>query len=94
MRAAVNATYDMQLTVFAGECGALSCVDGTDGEEQDFLAGSVTWGSVAGQQYSIFGECQASSGARKKGGEETFKARFPRVAHPLVVDVSSPWLWW
>ena len=64
IRAEINATYDMQLSVFEGECNALSCLDGTDGEEEDFTAGSVTWDSLAGQKYSIFGEymwCRSST---------------------------------
>lgn len=51
--AQVSATYDMQLTVFEGECGQLSCVDGTEGTTTDFFQGKVLWDSEAGKSYKI-----------------------------------------
>ena len=55
MTATFEASYDAQLTVFAGiDCETLTCIDGTDGEPPDYQAGSVRWASASGVTYFLF----------------------------------------
>ena len=53
MGASINANYDVQMTVFAGGCSDLTCVDGTEGFTIDFFSGAVYWDSEEGVDYSI-----------------------------------------
>jgi hypothetical protein len=53
LETSVMATYDVQLTVFTGECNALTCVSGTEGFTTDFFSGSTLWESDEGTMYSI-----------------------------------------
>lgn len=45
-----------RISVFEGECDALTCVDGTRGNDPvcDFAGTTVNWFAVAGEQYYIF----------------------------------------
>ena len=53
MGASINANYDVQMTVFAGGCSDLTCVDGTEGFTADFFSGAVYWDSEEGVEYSV-----------------------------------------
>ena len=52
IEARVNATYDMQVAVFTGECDNLVCVDGTAGDDS-LTYGDIKWLSVEGEMYYI-----------------------------------------
>jgi hypothetical protein len=53
LEVSIRASYDTQLTVFTGECNALTCVSGTEGYTTDFFSGSVLWESVEATMYTI-----------------------------------------
>ncbi|CAB9506303.1 PKD [Seminavis robusta] len=53
VQASVNAQYDFQMTVFSGDCDALECVDGTEGNEGDFFNGGLIWTAEEGVTYTV-----------------------------------------
>lgn len=54
VQASIFGEYDIQLTVFEGDCNNLVCVDGTEGDAGDFQNGRVIWTAAEGTTYFLF----------------------------------------
>jgi hypothetical protein len=55
LTASFEAAYDAQLTLYSGDdCGALTCVDGTDGDSPLYTSGSIRWNAEAETMYYLY----------------------------------------